>query len=346
MCRSRTRQPVFVSPLSGAVVSFLFLGGAILLASLPANAQPVRLSVPVYGVTAEVEIRDIRREQAEVLARAALTQIFELSQVFDTTSQQPGSLGIFNAKAGDGPQTLDPQAYQLLLRGAQFCLWSSGAYGPLGGPLRHFWQDRERHGLEDPQVFSLALAAADCDHLRMAAATTSSAELNSGSQVDGWGLREGLTVDLAMEQLAASGVRNAWIEIGPVTRGMGDGPSGEGWPVSLATLPGTSEPIGRILLVDQALAAARSPEHGASPYVDQRSGRLAEGTVAVFVVTEKAADAQALATTLFVTGMRDGHRRLGSLSPRPAVLWLLGKGGGQPLEATYRWSTVKRFEPR
>jgi len=346
MCRSRIRQPVSLPTFGGTILSCLLLGSAALLTSLPASAQPVRLSVPVFGGAAEVEIRDIRRDQAEVLARAALKQIFELSQFFDPTSQQPGSLGMLNAKAGAGPQTLAPPTYELLLRGAQFCLWSSGAYGPLGGPLRRFWQDRERHGLEDPQVFSLALAAADCDHLRMKASTTSSAELDSASRADGWGLREGLSIDLAMDQLAASGVRNAWIEIGPVTRGMGDGPSGEGWPVSLATLPGTDEPVSRVLLIDQALAAARNPESGASPYIDQRSGRPAEGTVALFVVTEKAADAQALATTLFVTGMRDGHRRLGSLSPRPSVLWLLGKGGGQPLEATYRWSEVKRFVPR
>lgn len=323
-----------------------------LFLATPAASQPVRLSAPVFGTNAEVEIRDIRRDQAEVLARAALGQIFELSQLFETSSAQPGGLGMLNAAAGEGPQTLDPRAYDLILRGSQFCLWSNGAFGPLGGPLRRFWQDRERHGLEDPEVFSLALAASDCGHLRFRSKPTPTAELDAGSRVDGWGIREGLSIDVAMDRLAESGVENAWIEIGPVARGMGSGPDGEGWPVTLAqpailaAQANSDEPVARVLLVDQALAAAQHTGRGASPYIDQRSGRPAEGTVAIFVMTNEAVNAQALATTLFVTGHRNGQRRLGSLSPRPSVLWLLGEGTGTPLEATYRWSEVRQFEPQ
>jgi hypothetical protein len=59
-------------------------------------------------------------------------------------------------------------------------------------------------------------------------------------------------------------------------------------------------------------------------------------------VTELAMDAQGLATSLFILGPREGQLRMGTLRPRPSILWFLGSGTGAPLQVDYRWSEVSR----
>src|SRR5947199_61468 len=79
-----------------------------------------------------------------------------------------------------------------------------------------------------------------------------------------------------------------------------------------------------------------------SPYIHQRTGQPAQGVVATLAAAELALDAQGLAVTLTLTGATDGQLRLGSLSPRPAVLWLLGTGAGEPLQMEYHWGEVPK----
>ena len=74
--------------------------------------------------------------------------------------------------------------------------------------------------------------------------------------------------------------------------------------------------------------------------LDQRTGRPSSGVLAVVLATPLATDAQALATTMMILGNREGQLRLGNVDPAPAVLWLLGDGSGEPLLATYRWSSL------
>ena len=143
-------------------------------------------------------------------------------------------------------------------------------------------------------------------------------------------------------------VTNAWIEIGYVWRALGPGADGNGWFVSLPPAPGAKEPLDQLWLVDQAmvLLSVEEPIEPLRPIVDQRTGVPARGVLAVFTASERAVDAQPLATVLFILGHREGQQRLGSLSPRPAVYWLLGEGNSTPLEATYHWSDLRRFRSR
>jgi hypothetical protein len=76
--------------------------------------------------------------------------------------------------------------------------------------------------------------------------------------------------------------------------------------------------------------------------VSQRTGLPAQGAVATFVVADHALDAQGLAVTVTVTGPSEGQLRLGSLRPKPSVLWLQGTGAGDPLQIDYNWSEVPK----
>ncbi len=314
---------------------------ALSLAAGGATAQPVRMSAEVFGTTAEIEIRDLAREVATAAARDALREIYEVSRLVDPAAELPGGLGPLNAVAGASPQLLEPRVAELLRRGMQYCLWTNGAHGPLGGELYRLWN---QDVMPDPADLRDAVISANCSQMTFTTGETGiSVQLAAGSRVATLGMERGFALDRAVEVLRSAGVGNAWLEIGRVYRAVGNGPEGKGWLISLPPAPGTAEPSDQVWLRDQALAvAAIESDRPRVRFIDQRTGVPARGVVLVAAVTELALDAEALAATLFVTGLREGQMRLGGLDPRPSIFWLLGEGKGDPLESTYRWSELKR----
>jgi len=343
----------------------------LLLAGLaaPLAAQPVRMASTAFGETVEIEVRDLNHERARQAIEAAFRKLYEIGQLTDATSDDPGSVGRLNARAVHEPQPVGRELGELLRRSQHFCLWSNGAYGPLGGVLARQIESREATGAgADAGAFRDAVLSARCDRLRVAlpGATPPPAEaaagepppaagdggpytvqLAPGSQLDLRGWARGYAVDRALEVLRQAGAGNALIETPKLRRAIGLGPEGKGWLVVLS-FPGVEEPVSEIWLRDQALAVATPLARGpADPhYVDQRTGRPAKGVVASVAVSELAVDAEALATTLAIIGLFEGKMRLSALKPPPAALWLLGEGETPPVEAEFRWTELPKHRRR
>jgi thiamine biosynthesis lipoprotein ApbE len=108
-----------------------------------------------------------------------------------------------------------------------------------------------------------------------------------------------------------------------------------------------TETLDPIWLQDKAVAAV-SAQHrrfrfgdlSYPAFLDQRTGQPASGVQGALIATERALDAQALATTMMITGNREGQLRLAAVEPSPAALWLLGDDTGEPLINTYKWSVL------
>lgn len=321
----------------------------------PMPAEPTRLATNAFGAEVEVEVRDLPAVAAKAAIRAALAEIHALAQLSDPDGSEPGGVGALNRAAAKGPQAVDPRAHELMLRSLQFCIWSDGAYGPLGGGIYELWSDLRAQDLR-PSSGDLrrVVGRAECARLMLrtdpsqpgVAATGHTAELAEGSRVDLRGMARGFAVDRANTILQQAGSFNSWVEIGNVRSARGDGPDGRGWLVTLPPVPGGDEPLDRVWLRDQALALIHIDPQAQAALIDQRSGVPAQGVVSVVAVTDLAVDAQPLVSALFVLGHREGHMRLGKLEPRPSVYWLLGQGIGTPLEATYHWSDLDRVWQR
>jgi thiamine biosynthesis lipoprotein len=320
----------------------------LLAAPLPAVAAgepaPLRQVEKAFGRPAEIEVRDLPAEAAREAIGRAFVQIAEAERLADGT-RADGGLALLNAAAGKGPQKPDSRLLAMLGRASDFCSWSEGASGPLGRDLYALWGLRSKVAEPaTPEQVEKAAALTACTHLALNP-EKGTAELEAGSGLDLWGFAEGLAVDAAVEALRQGGVANGFVRIGAVQRGLGGGPSGKGWPVELPQLPGLEEPAEHLFLRDRALAVASVADHPLgepSPYLSQRTGRPPEGILAAAVMTEAAADAQGLATSLFILGPREGQVRMGTLRPRPSVLWFLGTGAGAPVQVGYRWSEVGR----
>ena len=338
-----------------------FLTLALLAGTLAANlppspppaGRPVRLSGMVFGQPIEVEIRDLPEETARQAIHEALIEATAIERLADPDGDAavPGSLAALNAGAVRGPQPVDPRLLPGLARALDFCFWSEKAYGPLARDLNRLWGVRAPVGVspaQRPEILDLAVAATQCERLRLDLQKRTAA-LANGSGVDLWGFAEGLAIDRVVEVLRAKGARNGYVHTGSVYRGFGPGPDGRGWSVVPPLFTGMTIPLGRIFLRDRALAviaAADLPlqigDATFSPWVSQRTGLPVQGAVVTLVVADHALDAQGLAVTMTVTGPGEGQLRLGSLRPKPSVLWLQGTGAGDPLQIDYNWSEVPK----
>lgn len=341
-------------PHPNAVLSLWLLAAPLGAQQIGSGAPvPVRMATTAFGVSAEVEVRDLPAAAAQEAVTEALSEIHTISLLTDPDGDAAGGIGPLNQAAGGAPQVIEPRVAELLLRSLQFCIWSNGAYGPLGGELYELWEELEAKGERPaPSDLRQSVGSAECTRLILdnphgEDGRPARAKLALGSRVDLRGIARGFAVDRAAKMLESRGARDFWIEIDNVWRARGDGPDGHGWLAVLPPTPGEKEPLDRIWLRDQALAIfSIYPIRGdepPDPFIDQRSGVPARGVVTVVAVTDLAVDAEPLVSALFVLGHRDGLMKLGVLSPRPSVLWILGQGAGTPLEASYRWTELDRI---
>ncbi len=305
----------------------------------PTPAAALRIAGPALGTELEIEVRDLPRQAGEKALDAA----------WDAVARAEHELGaLAAATAAQSKATLSQDLFSLVLRATSFCAWSDGASGPLGGAAYRLWTESARTGtLPTPEQLEAAAKTAKCDLVTLNAEARTIV-ISPGSELDLRGFVRGWAVDLAVRTLAESGATNARVALGPVTRGMGAGPDGRGWPVPLPTLSASGNPQSLVLLVDQALAVSDPSSQALavgreriSPALDLRSGKPATGVSSVVTVTTLAADAEPLALAMSVLGANGGQMRLGALRPRPSVLWLLGSGD-TAVVASSNWSAVRR----
>ena len=300
----------------------------------------VRLEMPLFGDVMHIEVRDLERDSALNAIRQALLRMHAFAAQVSPDSPQRGSVGEINRRAGTlVPVTED--VFGFVIHSMRFCLWSSGVQGPLGGEIYRLWDNRRQGQDFTPYELRDAVASADCATVGLEE-DPKRVRIEEGSRMNGFGMERGYAMDLAIAELRRHGVSNAILETRALIAAIGPGPMGRGWLVQVPGVEGSRHPVDQIYLRDQNLAwIARSDEDARLP-VNQQTGVPTIGVRLLAAVTTTARDAEVLAHTLYAMGHSLGQRHVGSLDPRPSVLWLLGTSDGLPLESPYRWSELDR----
>ncbi|MEO1367816.1 MAG: FAD:protein FMN transferase, partial [Acidobacteriota bacterium] len=279
----RLRASARVLPRAGAALALLT---ATALMPSAASAEPVRLAMEVLGQEAQIEVRDVPRERAIPVMREALLEMFEVSQLVDGEGGMAGGVADIHRAAQAGAASgaeVDPRTFELLRRGLQLCLWSSGAFSPLGGGVYALWEGGHPPALE----LRTAVTGAGCNLLQLAPEVPPRVSIPAASTLDLRGLSAGFAIDRAADVLLAAGIDNALVELGEVARALGGGPAGDGWLATIPGVAGTRDPLDRILLRDQSLATVRLARRGdgGPQLVDLRTGVRSSGVVAVTAVS-------------------------------------------------------------
>ena len=248
------------------------------------------------------------------LAIEALDLVDEIEGKF-SVYRDASELSRLNATAAAGWQPVSHDVFALLERARELHDLTAGAFDAASGALVRAWGFLERAG-RVPDAATLAAARARSGMRlveldpegRRVRFTRPGVEINPGAIGKGW------AVDRAIDRLATSGVMSALVHGGQSSvraRGV-HGPALPGrcgWPVGLRDPLRPGRRLATIALADRALGTSGS---GTQFFVDRgrrlghildpRTGLPAEGVVAATVLAPTAADADALATALYVLG--------------------------------------------
>lgn len=250
-------------------------------------------------------------------------------------------LSRINATAATGWQPVSHELFAILSRARQLHELTGGGYDIAAGALVRAWGFLHRQG-RTPHADELATAIdrsgmhrveldAEGHRVRF---TTPGVEINPGGIGKGW------AIDRVIDRLAAAGVGSVLVHGGSSSvRAVGiqgpDLPGRRGWRVGLRHPLRPTRRLATITLVDRALGTSGSGtqffiERGRrlGHILDPRTGRPAEGVLSATVIASTAADADALATALYVLGQEGLPRIAPSASQVSAVLVLPGGPAG------------------
>ena len=205
---------------------------------------------------------------------------------------------------------------------------TEGAYDPTILPVVRLWDFDTGGRLPSPEALAAAVSLVDYTAVRV----TGALALAPGQQVDLGGVGKGAVVDLIADHLAGQGIERFLVEAGGDLLVAGLKPGERPWRIWIQH-PRTAEAALAILEIGAAgerRAVVTSGDYERYLEVDgvryhhildPATGWPARASVSVTVIAERAAEADALATGLFVAG--------------PAGLrWFDGDAGVQALVVT------------
>ncbi|MCR4414561.1 MAG: FAD:protein FMN transferase [Thermoguttaceae bacterium] len=234
--------------------------------------------------------------------------------------RQESDISRINRAAALEPVEVEPRLFDLLRLAMTLHRQTGGAYDITATPLWEIWGFARRKGtLPDDEAIAHAKELVGGDLVDLDPDRSTIRFRRPGVKLNLGSLGKGYALDCAAEVLEAAGIgdfllhagqssilaRGTRLEAGPETAGE----SRPGWTVGIPHPLRPDRRWAEVRLHHRALGtsggAFQSFRHGGKRYVhilDPRTGRPAEGTIAVTVLAPTAALADALSTAFFVMG--------------------------------------------
>lgn len=258
------------------------------------------------------------------LAHRAIQSVFdEFRRVDELLSvYRPESwISLINANAGRTDVRI-PEAIGSILQTAQnYCGGTRGRFNVLVEPLMRVYGFREEAANISDKKIADAIDAANPKHLSI---TKDSAGLtHANAAIDLGGIGVGYAIDRSVERLRAYGITNALINHAGDIFALGEGPEGNGWPISIQD---PLDPRGTVMtleLKDTALSTSGNYEkfvtldgRTVGHILDPQNGKNPTRYLSLSVVADTATEADALATGYFCSdGIPEGVRYV-TVSPQ------------------------------
>jgi thiamine biosynthesis lipoprotein len=313
------------------------------LASAPsAGAQDslFRESRPAMGTTVDVLLYADGRTRAAELFDAAFEEIERVEQAL-SGYRATSEISRINAAAARGPVVTDPEMFGLVARALDHGRRSDGAFDITVGALVTAWGFFRAGGrFPSPEELARARGAVGWHYVVLDPERRSIRFAAPGIELDLGGIGKGFALDRAARILRRHGVTAALLGAGQSSYyAVGAPPGTEGWPIVVSDPRVAGTALSRVVLRDRSLSTSGSGEQffeldgvRYSHLIDPRTGEPVRGMLQVTVTTPSAADSDALATALFVTGPEGAAQLLGQYPDAGAIL-IADHGPEEPVVA-------------
>lgn len=243
-------------------------------------------------------------------AMAALELIDRLEAQM-TVFRDDSEIARLNRVASAQPVEVEPRLFDLLRRAVELHRQTEGALDITSGPLTKVWGFYRRQGaLPTDHDFADARQRVGSQWIELDETARTVRFLQPGMELNLGAIGKGHALDRAAEGLLAAGIDDfLWHAGNSSVLARGCGAGGQGWKVDVRHPLRPERPIAEIRLRDRALgtsgAGTQFFRHRGRRYghiLDPRTGQPADGVYSATVLAENAADADALATALYVLG--------------------------------------------
>jgi len=319
---SGDRRRLLLEILGLLVVVGLIIVYGVRRSGGPQKLEDTRLLMgTVVTVTAFTDDEKVGRE-AMSAAFDEIARVDRLTSRYDPESALVRLNGDVR-RAGGVP--VDPELLRVLARTLEIARASGGAFDPTVGPLMDVWPLTAGMALPSPDA--VAAAVARVGYARVVADTAKGVvTLPADSEIDLSAIAKGYAVGRAIAVLKRPGIDAAIVDAGGDIGLLGTPPHEGSWRIGVkhprkdgvlgvVTVDGgsvaTSGDYQRYVMID-----GKRYHH----ILDPSTGYPARGVVSVTITSANAADADALATAVFVMGAERGMRLVEGLPGVEAVI--------------------------
>jgi thiamine biosynthesis lipoprotein len=326
-------------------------GGATLLAAAPAgDRRSVTFMGRTMGTYSHVVIVTADSAAAAPAVRAAhatFARVDSLMSNWTTTSE----VARINRAPARTPILVEPEVAFVLAAALTVFREGGGTYDITVEPLVRAWGflGGTPH-VPTPAEEKAAYARVGARHLDYDEKTRTLTMLRDSVRIDLGGIAKGYGVDAAAETLAAHGVRDALVDLSGNMRALGHPAATPEWRIGVRDPRGRRPYFARLNLhAGEGVATSAKYEQFVAAdgktyghILDPRTGRPADGLIAVTVFAPTAMDADAWDTALFVLGP-DAARQVAR--SRPEISVILIEPGKDGVDRVWVESSLRdRFE--
>lgn len=252
------------------------------------------------------------------IAFVALEQLDAIEHAL-TVYRDDSEVSRANQQAAEQPYQLSEPTFALLQKAVAWSQRTDGAFDVTAGPLVEAWGFGQRRGRKpSDEEIAAALESVGYQKLELSAAARTVSMQRQGMSINLGAIGKGDALDRVAAELRKQGLHDFLIHGGNssvIAAGDLVAGSGVGWAVGISHPTKPKRRLAGVWLKDMALATSGSGKQffhhrgqRLGHVIDPRTGYPSGDLLALTVIMESAADADACATGLFVAGSEGIHR--------------------------------------
>ena len=311
---------------------------AVLVLVIAGCSEPVRLERRwiVMGTYAQAEIHAFDARSAEKMMKK-IQSAFQRVDAEMSIWKQDSMLNRINREAGEEAVVVgSADLYRCIRLACEFARNSEGVFDPTVGRLMRAYGFRPvRPRVPDETELREAMDHTGWDKIQVFPESRSVRFLDDRLELDLGGIAKGYAVDVAARNFALPGIHSGLIDLGGTVYAWGVPEEGAEWEIGIRDPWLPDGVMGTVLLKNRAVATSAIYEHAFTVdgvtyghIMDPRTGRPADtDVIAASVISDSAAEADALSTAFFVAGSQGSATMLQRARRIEAILLVEGDDG-------------------
>lgn len=297
------------------LIPFLLLSGCL--------QQPVKVEKTreLMGTFVKITVIDCDREKAEKAVNLAFKEMERVEEVM-SEYQNESEVSLLNKK---GEVNASEELIYIINQSLYYSNLSGGAFDITVKPILDLYSDSFENKGRAPTEKEINHTLQLVDYHKIKLKGNKVKFLQEGMKITLGGIAKGYAIDQAIEILKKNGIENALVNAGGDVRAMGN-KNGQDWKIALENPRNKKEYVALIYLQNKSVATSGDYERYFDPekkfhhIVNPKTGYSARELISVTITAEKAMDADALATAVFVLGPHKGLQLIQNLDKVEGLL--------------------------